>query len=101
MGEKQKLGAALGGGSWGRALALASDELSEHRQMLFDFLERPQGALSALVDWAAQNDTNFNLLSDQLELLCLDLIRWSLSEQAHEAYVWVELRWRDGAEKPC
>ena len=77
VGEKQKLGAALGGGSWGRALALASDKISEHRQLLFDFLERPQGALSALVDWAAQGDSNYRLLSDQLELICLDLIRWS------------------------
>lgn len=89
VGEKQKLGAALGGGSWGRALALASDELSERRQMLFDFLERPQGALGALVDWAAQSDTNFNLLSDQLELLCLDLIRWSISDEAPQSYSWV------------
>lgn len=85
VGEKQKLGAALAGGSWGRALALASDEISENRQMLFDFLERPQGALSSLVDWAAQGDRSFNLLCDQLELLCLDLVRWSVSD---EGYTW-------------
>lgn len=88
LGEKQKLGAALGGGSWGRALALASDEVSEHRQMLFNFLERPQGSLNALVDWAAQGDRNFGLLCDQLELLCGDLIRWSLSEQSPQTYPW-------------
>ena len=68
--------------------------ISEHRQMLFDFLERPQGALNSLVDWASQNDRNFNLLSDQLELLCLDLIRWSISEQASQSYAWMNF---DGA----
>jgi DNA polymerase-3 subunit delta' len=87
LGEKQKLGAALGGGSWGRAIALASDEVSEHRQMIFDFLERPQGALNPLVDWAAQNDRNFNLLSDQLELICLDLIRSTLTP-AGDTHSW-------------
>src|SRR6185437_3831579 len=56
MGEKQKLAATLAGGSWGRALAIASDEGALKRQALFDFLERPQGVLGALVDWAAQGD---------------------------------------------
>jgi DNA polymerase-3 subunit delta' len=94
LGEKQKLGAALGGGSWGRALQLASDEISERRQLLFDFLERPQGALNALVDWASQSDSAFNLFSDQLELLCLDLIHWSLSDEAPGAFAWTNF---DGA----
>lgn len=88
VGEKQKLGAALGGGSWGRALKLASDESASHRQLLFDFLERPQGALNPIVDWAGQGDTNFGLMCDQLELLCLDLIRWSISEQTPSTFGW-------------
>jgi DNA polymerase III delta' subunit len=90
LGEKQKLGAALAGGSWGRALSLASDEIAERRQMLFDFLERPQGSLASLVDWAAQSDANYGLLSDQLELICLDLIRFSLHPSSADAssYVW-------------
>jgi hypothetical protein len=94
LGEKQKLGAALGGGSWGRALSLASDEITEPRQILFDFLERPQGALNALVDWAAKSDGGFNLLLDQLELLCLDLIRWTVSDQPAQSYSWTNF---DGA----
>ena len=93
MGEKQKLAATLAGGSWGRALAIASDEGALKRQALFDFLERPQGVLGALVDWAAQGDAAFGLLCDQLELLCLDLIRWSVAETG-SAYEWANF---DGA----
>ena len=95
IGEKQKLATALSGGSWGRALALATDETLERRQVLFDFLERPQGVLGGLVDWAAQSDSHFNLLCDQLELLSGDLVRWSVSP---ENYEWMNF---DGARALC
>jgi hypothetical protein len=86
LGEKQKVAASLSQGSWGRALSLATEDTLEHRQMLFDFLERPQGALNLLVDWAAQTPEKLGLLFDQLELICVDLIRFSVS--AGETYQW-------------
>jgi hypothetical protein len=86
LGEKQKVAASLSQGSWGRALSLATEDTLEHRQMLFDFLERPQGALNLLVDWAAQTPEKLGLLFDQLELICLDLVRFSVSEDQN--YKW-------------
>jgi hypothetical protein len=84
LGEKQKVSALLSEGSWGRAISLATDDVLEHRQILFDFLERPQGGLNPLVDWAAQTSENLGLLFDQLEMICLDLIRYSLSNPSAE-----------------
>jgi hypothetical protein len=84
LGEKQKVAATLSQGSWGRALSLATDDTLEHRQMLFDFLERPQGALNQLVDWAAQTPEKLGLLFDQLEFICLDLVRFSVSPGAYK-----------------
>ena len=81
LGEKQKVSALLCEGSWGRALALATDDVLEHRQILFNFLERPQGVLGNLVDWAAQTPEKLGLLLDQLEMISLDLIRSSVSTQ--------------------
>jgi len=91
LGEKQKVSALLSEGSWGRALALANDDVLEHRQILFNFLERPQGVLGSLVDWAAQTPEKLGLLFDQLEMISLDLIRSSV---ANSPYTWMNV---DGA----
>lgn len=92
LGEKQKVSALLCGGSWGRALALANDDVLEHRQILFNFLERPQGVLGNLVDWAAQTPEKLELLLDQLEMISMDLIRSSVS--THQRSIWMNI---DGA----
>jgi DNA polymerase III delta prime subunit len=90
LGEKQKVSALLSEGSWGRALALANDDVLEHRQIIFNFLERPQGVLGSLVDWAAQSPEIGGLLFDQLEMISLDLIRSSVTQN----YIWMNV---DGA----
>jgi DNA polymerase III subunit delta' len=96
LGEKQKISALLCEGSWGRALSLANDDVLEHRQILFNFLERPQGVLGSLVDWAAQSPEKLGLLLDQLEMISLDLIRSSISPSQinGQMYTWLNV---DGA----
>jgi hypothetical protein len=96
LGEKQKVSALLCEGSWGRALSLANDDVLEHRQILFNFLERPQGVLGSLVDWAAQSPEKLGLLLDQLEMISLDLIRASVTpaQGNGQKYAWLNV---DGA----
>lgn len=77
--ERRRICAELAQGSWGKALALADDELWDHRSTLFKFLEEPQAELNGLVDWASAQDSHFQLMLDQLEQISLDLIQWSLS----------------------
>ncbi|MBY0472554.1 hypothetical protein K2X30_15425 [bacterium] len=74
---KRQLCARLAQGSWGKAFALTSDEFWEKRQPLLRFLENPQTELNELIEWATEENPNFVLLLDQLELLLSDLIQWS------------------------
>ncbi|MCM2279434.1 MAG: hypothetical protein NDJ89_15270 [Oligoflexia bacterium] len=80
--------AALAHGSWGKALQLAQDEAWERRKSLFELLTHPAETIPGLVDWAASEPRNFELLLDQLEQLTADLIRWSATAIAPDSYAW-------------
>jgi DNA polymerase-3 subunit delta' len=89
--ERQAVAAKLAQGSWTRAIKLADPEIWDQRAAVFRFLERPQVELNALVDWAAQEDSHFQFLLDQLEQASEDLIRWSTSREAAADYAWRNL----------
>jgi len=78
--ERAELAAALSSGSWGKALALASDEVWEQRALIFNLLKNPREAMGPLIDWAVLKPAHFDVLIDQFEQLTLDLIQWSLSD---------------------
>ncbi|MCM2321915.1 MAG: hypothetical protein NDJ90_01490 [Oligoflexia bacterium] len=80
--------AQLAHGSWGKALELAQDESWEKRREIFELLVRPEDAISSLVDWAAAEPRNFDLLLSQLEQLTADLIRWSAGSTPPDQYAW-------------
>ncbi|OFZ56184.1 MAG: hypothetical protein A2428_07595 [Bdellovibrionales bacterium RIFOXYC1_FULL_54_43] len=91
----------LAQGSWGKATALASDEIWEYRTEFFDFLKSPQSHLNRLIDWTSQDNqageqqlSRFALLLDQLEHMLFDLIRWSLEPKDPTRHGWSNL---DGA----
>lgn len=87
---RQGICASLAQGSWERAVHLASEETWVNREILFQFLVQPENHLNALMDWAALSNRNFNLLVDQLELITLDLLKFSLSEEQHpDHYPWM------------
>lgn len=75
--DRRAVCAALAHGSWSRALALASDEIWEQRKAILSFLQDAAPSLTALIDWASSQSSNFDLLLDQLENLVADLVRWS------------------------
>jgi hypothetical protein len=85
--ERHALSSNLAQGSWTKALAMADDEVWERRKSLLHFIEQPGSELNALVDWAASEPRNFDLLLDQLEQLTAELIQWSIQP---EAYSWAD-----------
>ncbi|HTL11955.1 MAG TPA: hypothetical protein VL588_05685 [Bdellovibrionota bacterium] len=87
---RRQICAKLAKGSWGRALALATDEIWERRGKLFRFFKEPQSELNDLVDWAASEPSHFTLLMDQMEQALCDLIAWSLAAIDGRAanYLW-------------
>ena len=87
--ERKTLCAKIAQGSWKRAFALADDELWQRRKQILDFFESPQGALAGLIDWAAQGMAQFDSLVDQMELISLDLLQWSLQSQPADQYSWM------------
>jgi DNA polymerase III delta prime subunit len=89
--ERRKICAELAQGSWSKALTLSGEEIWDHRQSLFGFIQEPASVLASLVDWASQEPRHFDLLVDQLEQLTGELIRWSVSPSiaSPETYAWV------------
>ncbi|MGZ3687759.1 MAG: hypothetical protein ACXWPM_03420 [Bdellovibrionota bacterium] len=75
--EKRALCAELAQGSFSQALGLGRGEVFEQRQELFEFLKSPESRLETLVNWAATEPANFDLLLDQLEQITADLVRTS------------------------
>lgn len=103
--EKRRACAALAQGSWGKAHRLASGDAWEKRQELMRFLEAPENELSALVDWAAAEPQNLQLLLDHLEQALAELLRWSvspdpsaLSHRALQEHAGVAQKSRGGPE---
>ncbi|MEK6578865.1 MAG: hypothetical protein AABZ55_06535 [Bdellovibrionota bacterium] len=80
--------ARLAEGSWGKALALASDEAWEKRNTVFSFIENPESQMNAIVDWAAADEIHLTQLIDQLESIVSDLIKWSTSAESASFYSW-------------
>jgi len=88
--ERREICSQLAQGSWVRAIALASDEVWEQRQVIFAFLKEPGAVVNQLVDWAAQEDGNFRLLLDQLEQMTSELVRWSVSDRTGQKWISVD-----------
>ncbi len=89
--DRARLAARLAQGSWGRALALAAksdDEFHEERGHLVHVLDDPGPSINPLVDWGSSSDAAFDSLLTQLEALCGDLIRWSVSGAQAQGYSW-------------
>ncbi len=87
--ERKILCSTLAQGSWSKALKLASDKTWEQRENLFHFFEKPQTELGPLLEWAALETKNFELLIDQLEQVLEDLIQWTLTAETHDNnYFW-------------
>jgi hypothetical protein len=86
--ERAQLAAALASGSWGKALALGSDEVWEQRALIFGLLKNPKDSMGLLIDWAVTKPSQFDLLLDQLEQITSDLIKWTLSEN-RGSYIWI------------
>jgi hypothetical protein len=75
-------------------MAMATPEVWERRQAMFEFLEDPSRQLSALVDWASASPSQFEQLLDQLEQLTSELIRWTVSPESRDgghpkSYRWI------------
>lgn len=92
--DRRRICAELSHGSWGKAVQLAQEENWEKRKMIFAFLQAPATEMSTLVDWAASQHEHFNIVVDQLESACEDLIRWSIAstrpeEHPPETYQWI------------
>lgn len=98
--DRRAVCARLAQGSWSRGLSLSEDEAWEQRKNLFAFLRNPSELVNPLIDWAASQPSHFELLLDQLEQICADLVRMSLSPlaaspQGPEGFDWEN---RDGAK---
>jgi len=78
--------AELSCGSWGKALVLAGDEQWEQRRRVLDFISEPSSCVNELIEWAALEPRNYDLLVDQLEQLTLELLRWSIEG---DKYQWI------------
>ncbi len=81
-GERQKICAELAAGSWQRAIDFSSDSIWQHRASLNQFLTHPSSHLQALLDWASEDSSQFDIFLDLLEQLSSKLIRWSIESQA-------------------
>ena len=90
--DRVELAIALASGSWGKAVSLTSDEIWEQRPLFFSLLRDPAASIGELVDWAVLKPSHFNLLLDQYEQICADLLKWSISPN-RENYLWIN---RDG-----
>jgi hypothetical protein len=72
--ERRATSIALAQGSWSRLKTWAQPEPWEGRELVLRFLEEPGAALGPLVDWAAQEPHRFDLLLEQLERFCAELV---------------------------
>ncbi len=79
--SRARMAARLAQGSWGKARSLAQPETWDHRRAVVQFVKAPAATFTDLVDWAASETANLELLLDTLENLLADLMLWSVSPQ--------------------
>jgi len=79
--DRRKLAADLAQGSLTRALQMCGDEAWETRKALIKFIDEPAAEIGKLVDWAAADAKNFQLVLDMLEQVLSDLMRASVDPQ--------------------
>jgi DNA polymerase-3 subunit delta' len=98
--ERNQICAQLAQGSLTRALLFSEDKIWEQRKLILKFLVEPHLYLSALVDWAAQEELHFDALMDLLEQLTAELIHWSVTADqiCAENYPWIQT---DGKKEIC
>lgn len=77
------IAAKLAQGSLGKAMHLCSDDTWESREHVLRFVERPSQEMSTLLDWAALEPNRLDLVADQLESVCSDLLQLQLNNEAH------------------
>lgn len=98
--ERAEMCAQLSQGSWNRATTFANEAIWKQRAVLFDFLTQPIQEFHGLMDWAAEEPTHFDILTDLLEQFTADLIRWSVSPfiTHPENFNWIH---SDGSKSFC
>lgn len=85
--ERISIYAKLAQGSWKRALNFASEEFWNYRKDLLEFIQKPSGNVLSLIDSAARDNTQFEILIDLLEQITAELIEWSINPNK---YVWMD-----------
>lgn len=86
--ERARFAARLAQGSWGRAQDLLQEDSREERASLLRILDDPGTSVTPLIEWGAGGDAAFDRLITQLESLCADLVRWSVTGQGADQYDW-------------
>lgn len=89
--DRRDICAELAQGSWSQGLSLAEEETWENRRSMFAFLQDPSASVGGLLDWATADPSHFDLLVNQLEQITSDLIRWSLTTESPDRYIWANI----------